>query len=71
LHPDIITAQQSNTERRKESWQPATSGGGTLELWMKAASSNPDTLELKLDEEMVSSPAAFSERMCDRSEALS
>jgi hypothetical protein len=51
--------------------EAATSGGGALELGMKAASSNPDTPELKLDVEMVSSPAAFNERMCDRSEALS
>jgi hypothetical protein len=38
---------------------------------MKVASSSPDTLELKLDVEMESSPPALKERMCDRSEALS
>lgn len=57
--------------RPSQSELETATSGGALELGMKAASSNPDTLELKLDVEMVSSPAAFNERMCDRSEALS
>lgn len=40
-----------------------TSGEGALELVWKAASSTPETLELKLEAEMESSPAACKERV--------